>query len=228
MGRPTIAEVKRRAEDAGVGKESVVPYLETLGYTKQEIDKSYEVKKETPKKEERVQKRKRKAGQRLMSAGKLSPRFKEMLEGNENLDYTVENQNKAKKVAEELIKDVGIDQAYEAVKRGYIRGGAATAIEAEMLVRLNENLQQAEESGNENDIVKAIEAFNEMTTMMMKDQTEMGQRLSMWNKIFKTSILEYNLDFVKKKYEKEYGTPLPASTAGKLQAKEEQINKQRS
>ena len=77
--------------------------------------------------------------------------------------------------------------AIEAVKKGNIRGGVATAIEAEMLVRLNENLQKAEESGNENDIVKAIEAFNEMTTMMMKDQTEMGQRLSMWNKIFKTS-----------------------------------------
>ena len=225
-GRPTIDSVKKSAEEAGVGKESVVKYLQTLGYTQQEIDKSYEVKKVTPKKVEGVQKRKRKAGQRLMSAGKLSPRFKEMLEGNENLDYTVENQNKAIKVAEELIKDVGIDQAYEAVKKGNIRGGVATAIEAEMLVRLNENLQKAEESGNENDIVKAIEAFNEMTTMMMKDQTEMGQRLSMWNKIFKTSILEYNLDFVKKKYEKEYGTPLPASTAGKLQAKAEQIKKQ--
>ena len=225
-GRPTIDSVKKGAEEAGVGKESVVKYLQTLGYTQQEIDKSYEVKKVTPKKVEGVQKRKRKAGQRLMSAGKLNPRFKEMLEGNEDLNYTVENQNKAIKVAEELIKDVGIDQAYEAVKKGNIRGGVATAIEAEMLVRLNENLQKAEESGNENDIVKAIEAFNEMTTMMMKDQTEMGQRLSMWNKIFKTSILEYNLDFVKKKYEKEYGTPLPPSTAGKLQAKAEQIKKQ--
>lgn len=152
----------------------------------------------------------------------LNEKTKEKLE-KLGIDYDVENQKVAQNNGDKIIKELGIDEAYNLAKEGIIRGGARTWVQSRMFENINEKILDAL---GKNDL-KLVEKLTDEQARIMKEfsneKTLTGQETSMLNHIYKHSNIKYNLDFAKQEWEKKFGDKMPSSVEAKLKRKEENI-----
>lgn len=214
-GGPSIKDVRDAAKEEGLSKADTVTALKRLGFTQAEIDESYGVKKPVAKKKKMV-------AERVLESENTADVVKEKLE-RLDINYEIENQEKAINDADLIIKKLGIRDAYESTKNGLIRGGRKTVIEIRMLEQLNNELNQAILDGDMAIVDKLSDEMAEIYENKATTETEKGQEISMLKKMYKTSSIAFNVNAAKAKWKKEYEDDMPPTVVAKLTLLEEKI-----
>jgi len=214
-GGPSIKDVRDAAKKDGFSKSDTVTALKRLGFTQAEIDESYGVKKPVAKKKKMV-------AERVLESENTADVVKEKLE-RLDINYEIENQEKAINDADLIIKKLGIRDAYESTKNGLIRGGRKTVIEIRMLEQLNNELNQAILDGDMAIVDKLSDEMAEIYENKATTETEKGQEISMLKKMYKTSSIAFNVNAAKAKWKKEYEDDMPPTVVAKLTLLEEKI-----
>jgi len=140
-----------------------------------------------------------------------------------DINYTEENQALAEDNANQIIAEIGIEQAYKFAKEGVIRGGARTYIEMKMQENMNERLNIAIE---ENDNAAMDEISTELSEIYKKYADEKrltGQEIAMLNRIYKRSSIQFTVDFVKQQWQQKFESEIPAALVAKLKKQEQVI-----
>jgi hypothetical protein len=76
------------------------------------------------------------------------------------LTYDTESQIIAEKEANDIIEEVGLDKAFQAVQSGYINGAQATVIYAKMVDDIEAQLQKGNLSEEEQTRLKELQAYS--------------------------------------------------------------------
>jgi len=140
-----------------------------------------------------------------------------------SLDYEIESQETAKANAEKFVAEVGIEDAFTAVKSNQIPGAEGAFVYAEIIRQINENLEtftdeeliQYEESN--------MELLGEVTKMLDEKSRSAGRFISALGKIYQSSDGMYNLSIQVKKYKANNSGIIPADILEKFTEANEKI-----
>jgi len=152
-----------------------------------------------------------------------------------DFDYDVRNQEKVNREAENFVKDVGISQAYKALKEGKIEKFDTAALIYNAILQQMPKDHDAliSEMTNEDDIMRAEEAYANEFAQVSKDfsvlMTSLGQGVSVMNYIYnKNENIRYELSRQKEVYKASNNGVIPQDVLEKYEKASkrlEEVNK---
>lgn len=140
-----------------------------------------------------------------------------------SLDYEIESQEVAKANAEKFVAEVGIEDAFTAVKSNQIPGAEGAFVYAEIIRQINENL----ESFTDEELIQYeesnMELLGEVTKMLDEKSRSAGRFISALGNIYQSSDGMYNLSIQVKNYKAQNGGTIPADILEKFTEANEKI-----
>jgi hypothetical protein len=170
-----------------------------VDYNEKDLKDIFAEKKEASEIFEIVEKNEKAVMSRAFLATKITSKTKDAIK-NIGLVYDVEKQPLAEKQALQLINEIGIEQAYIAVKNGKIRGGQAAVIYA---VAIDQMQKKILESTNDEEISDLQEEQANILEEFGIQAKEGGQFNSMLYRIYKNYGLGYSLEYRKNQWKKQ-------------------------
>ena len=177
----------------GMTDAEIRKFLEAIEQPKEEIDSVLE--KQPKEKEKRLLNRAFK--------GTTDEELKSLIE-DYGLTYDTESQIIAEKEANDIIEEVGLDKAFQAVQSGYINGAQATVIYAKVVDDIEAQLQKGNLSEEEQTRLKELQAYS--VDIFDNEARNAGRFLAMLKRINHKSLFKY--DTMVKSAEKAKGEPL--------------------
>ena len=169
-------------------------------------EKAVDEKKEKAGKEKRLQNR--------AFDGTTDEELKSIIE-DYGLTYETESQIIAEKEANDIIEEIGLERAFQAVQNGYIKGAQAAVVYAKMVDELDTKLADDKITDEERTRLKELQAYS--IDIFDTEARDAGRFLSMLNRMYQKSLFTY--DTMVKSATKAKGAPLTAEE--KLQLKEQ-------
>jgi len=140
-----------------------------------------------------------------------------------SLDYEIENQETAKANAKKFVDEVGIENAFEAVKSNQIPGAEGAFVYAEIIRQINANL----ENFTDEELIQYEETnmqiLGEVTKMLDEKSRSAGRFISALGNIYQSSDGMYNLSVQVNKYKANNGGTIPADVLEKFTKANERI-----
>ena len=181
-----------------------------------------EVVEPAPKK----QKTKEKSLEKRVLKSKGTPKsVKQKIEAL-GIDYEVESQDLAIEDADKIISEIGLDEAYQAAQDNIISGARQTVIEFRKQEDLTKKLADAISEGNQ---VLAEEIEVILTAIYDKHSTrfrERGRQLSILNRMYNTSSIQFEVASSKKEWKKKFGEEMPVDVQKRMERLEKKIKEQ--
>ena len=144
-----------------------------------------------------------------------------------DINFDTENQDKVIEVADKIIADLGIIDAYSLTQDGQIRGGAKTYIEVKYSEDLNTQINEAIDKKDMATATNLADKLSKIDAEFAKELTLKGQESAMLFKIYNVSDRRFNTEYIILKLEKQYGKEFPAHLVSRLRNQKKQLDKQK-
>ncbi len=140
-----------------------------------------------------------------------------------DLNYDVESQAQAQKNAETIIDEIGLSFAYELATEGQITGGAKTWIQSKMFEDLNQKIFEANDKGDLELVDSLSGELAKIMNYFANEKKLSGQEAAMLNRVYQNSIMKYDVNFAKKRWESKFNEKMPAKVQVTLEIQQEKI-----
>ena len=177
-----------------------------VDYNEKDLKAIFAEKKEKSVNEKRLQNR--------AFDGTTDEELKSIIE-DYGLTYETESQIIAEKEANDIIEEVGLERAFQAVQNGYIKGAQAAVVYAKMVDELDTKLADDKITDEERTRLKELQAYS--VDIFDTEARDAGRFLAMLNRLYQKSLFTY--DTMVKSATKTKGAPLTSEE--KLQLKEQ-------
>ena len=177
-----------------------------VDYNEKDLKAIFAEKKEKSVNEKRLQNR--------AFDGTTDEELKSIIE-DYGLTYETESQIIAEKEANDIIEEVGLEHAFQAVQNGYIKGAQAAVVYAKMVDELDTKLADDKITDEERTRLKELQAYS--VDIFDTEARDAGRFLAMLNRLYQKSLFTY--DTMVKSATKTKGAPLTSEE--KLQLKEQ-------
>lgn len=140
-----------------------------------------------------------------------------------SLDYEIENQEQAKQNASDFVDEVGIENAYEAVKSGKIVGAEKAFVYAKIIDEVVNNINQYPESEVKGILDIQQKMLEDIQQEFDQESRNAGRFISALANIYNSSEGRYNLSKQIKDYKSKNGNEIPVEILEKFNKANEKI-----
>jgi hypothetical protein len=182
-----------------------------------------EVKPEPKQEKEEKPKTREKSLFKRAFEGTTNSRMKQLI-SEHGLDYEIESHDRAQKAAKDFVNEVGPDAALDAVRKNMIEDGAAAFVWAEIIDKVEVELQSATDP---DEISRLQEYQRDLLSEFDRKARSGGRFISALQRIYRDSLFNYKADTQIQRYKDMNNGVIPAEIEQKfkdLETKLKEVN----